>query len=420
MKKSIAFFLSLTALLCLFTACGEELSQTLTETQTATAQTEAEPAITPVPVPFDPQKLYGLPVADSEMTEEELRDLCVNYFLMQGTIPWKTKQSFLYDCHGAGNADENGNLHFEKGVLYGGLPYTRASSNLYTWLEYYDPETGFLDVSGLKNNVGTVLGNNCSDAVFWAWARVSTTISFTGTGEMTTVHGCIPLGDYEVDTTLDANRETKNTCRTNGEAKMYECYALLKKADAVETTNTEGHTMMCTEDAHVERVNGVIDPNKSYITVIEQHSSFKNLEIDGMNVKVQSGAYNTYTFKEIFNKGYIPVTIAELAGKKDIEKAWAKTDLPGDCTTAAIDAAKLTANYRLSKIIITFTNADGSVAATSVYHPSESYMYEIPLSKASYKTSIRSLKKGTAYGLKIEVLLANGETLVAYEGNFTA
>lgn len=93
---------------------------------------------------------------------------------------------------------------------------------------------------------------------------------------------------------------------------MFEAYSLLEPADAIITHRLE------VDDKHGRLVNnnpvivrnadGTIDGDKSYVTVIEQTSVFKK------NAPVSTTFFvnQKYTFNNLFNTGYIPVTCSEL------------------------------------------------------------------------------------------------------------
>ncbi len=441
MKKFYRFLCLLLATILLFSlegcVSGENPDNTTGEysdnTKNTTA-TEADPTeektpsgvkIPKVPNPLKKSEVAALPVASNSMSNEELRDLCVRFMEMQGSFQWTASADFHYQHASAAAADANGNLNFSKGVIYGGLPYTPASSNLYSMLDYYDDETGILDVSTLKTNFGSILGNDCADAVFWAWGRVSNSISYTLTHNMFPYNGCLKLGNYTYPDNITSWKDyyTRQVCEDNGKDTMYEAYALLRKADGVVCYNSGGgHAMMLAENAHVVRkADGSIDEKESYIVVMEQDSTLRPTTVDGVTVQVEGGIRNKYSFQKLFSqRGFLPIQIAELAGTKAIDKAAVSLDAADGSDLDAVIASKLKSNYRISKVIVTFTDADGKVAYEGFSYGKEATMYEMPMSSALRRATLsRSLKEGQEYTLTVSVLVSTGETLTAYTGAVT-
>ena len=88
MKKAVALFL-LFVLVFSLVSCGSGLEKTAEETAeepvTSQAPAETEKFIPAIRVPDKSvrEKLAALPVANENMTEDELRQLCVDFCLLQ-------------------------------------------------------------------------------------------------------------------------------------------------------------------------------------------------------------------------------------------------------------------------------------------------------------------------------------------------
>ena len=436
--KVFRIFAAFTALLLLFSACEGAPAQTnVSETAPApqTAQTSEKTEERSYPTishPTTRAMVDALPIASADMTEDELRKLCVDYMLLQVGVIWTPKFTSVYPYESAGSADGNGNLTVVAGTRYSGVPYCKAAGSLDNFLDYYDEETGILDNSSFKNNFGDIIGNNCGTSVYWAWARVSSTITYYGTRMMVPAHGCYPLGPYTYDTTIDTYREctTSEICQKNGREVMFESYALCKPASGLThdvfkgTTDTFlGHARMVVEPAHVVRdASGAINGEESYLVCAEQGSSQVRRDTEDGSA-MQIGGYMTrFTFNNLFDTNYVPVEIAELTGRSPVQKAEVSLDLEGKA--ASLDdfaAANAVSNYAINRLEAVFTDANGAVVKTSSCNGSckTGEQYTLAIKKLFSRASVsRALKKGETYTVTISARLGNGETLTAYEGEF--
>ena len=365
--------------------------------------------------PLTRAELDSLPVADASMTEDELRDLCLDFFIMQASFQWTPSETLEY-------SSTNSDHTFLKGRLYGGLPYSQASSNLYSFLDYYDETTGIFDVAEAGPDFGKMLGNDCADALFWAWARVSDSISFKATNSMVPSRGCIKLGDVVFDEEADSFKEqhTKTICANNGKEVMYAAYALLEKADGMVTSNGSGHARMVMEN-HPFYSGTEIDGEKSYVLVAEQHSTLKSAwqgsDDDGAWVEVVGGIGNGYTYANLFEKGYIPVTIAEFTGEDPVEEARAYLDpLQDDPDLESLLAAEIVSNYRISKVTYSFIDGDEVLLYGTLYGRQKT-MYRMPVSDLiDAERAAGAVAEGRSCFVTICALVGTGQTVPVFDG----
>ena len=379
------------------------------ETRESAAETTWDPPYINVPDPLTRAELDAFPKATAEMTEDELRDLCANFFILQGTFQWTPTDDFSYIY-------EDGSQSFSRNVLYGGMPYSHASSSLYAMLELYDETTGVLDVSKYKNNFGLLYGNDCADALFWAWARVCNKIDFAGTRYMTAPHGCLKVGDYDYDATapdMKLAEETVTACARNGREVMFASYALMKRADAITSVNATdigigGHTRMILENHPEKGADGKIDGAQSYVLCIEQW--MRQTRRDG--VTITSGMETRFTYEELFTTGYLPLTAAEFVGKDPVEKAEAWLEIPegGDWTEGVCRS-----NYRVAIVKISIADAEGNEAYGTSLFGSDGEIYGITLSRVVKKNTYRrNFVAGQTYTLTITATVGTGETFTVY------
>ena len=315
MKKIAAWILMLAVSVSLLACGGPEAGNTPTE--------ETKPADT-FPYPEINEKLTwdairSFPVKRADMTEQEMRQLCVDFFRFSKTALWIPDTNWTYIKTKDGETDE-----MYKGKIYGGLPYIGvASGNVYRIMDYINEETGVVDMTEPMAEP-KLFGNQCSIASYWGWARVINSADFGWTYEMVQSKGFLRVGPYTYDDTIsrfqDDLYQTDDVIRENGPEIIYESYAAMKMADGLITYTGAGHAMMCTADpVVVYDAEGIIDPANSYLLITDQHSKW---------VEATNGAGDTYTHKnfvdrkmsfyELLTEAYIPFTFAEFSGADPI------------------------------------------------------------------------------------------------------
>ncbi len=225
--------------------------------------------------------------------------------------------NFYYTSAGEFAGDATKSLRkFKAGTYYSGIPYAHGSASTNAFLA---PGTGKPDEKGVYTILPTFemvtgspswarLGNDCNDAVFWAWAASSAHIYNISSAGCVAKNGVIPVGDYDFAYKDDGGQfhMEEGTLVSNpssiygktpyiwlynealhGKGTMYEALAQLRPGDGLvyhivtavaeddadETGDAAGHVMMI-QDIHVERkADGSVDPDKSYLLLMDQTSS---------------------------------------------------------------------------------------------------------------------------------------------------
>lgn len=228
MKKIIALIVNFSLCLSLFVGCSA--GNTTGETQpTETGKDYSAFA----GIVADPKTWYeeflALPIANDTMTEDELRQLCVDAFEANLSFQWTpTKEiTFVSTLH------ENANqCVLPTGIAYSGLCYATGIDNatggtLWKILPYYDPETGAVDVEAM-GNIAFILNNMssaCANGVLQGWNRVSNSHNLIGMGTFNTQNSnIVTVGPYKYDgDTYHQNFGSKTATReiidANGELK---------------------------------------------------------------------------------------------------------------------------------------------------------------------------------------------------------
>ncbi len=430
MKKILALVLALTLTLALF-SCGGAIAEPTAETEPApqTAVTE-EPETTKeekivIPAPKISDRLTraeidAVPIARPDMTEQQLRQICVDYMVLQQGVVWTPDQNWTYEISYAAGADNLGNINLLAGQRYSGLPYTSAAMNLESFMDYYDEETGILAISKAGAGAAAFIGDTCSTSCYWGWARISSTVTLRGVRWVNSAYHFTPLGSYTYTLTSDNELvDTDKVCAANGEKTMYEAYALLTTASGLMTyVNSPGHVRMVMEPAHVERLaDGSIDGEKSYVIVVEQSSSNKDYTNEDGKVHAIGKVANKSTFKKLYGGGYLPFEIEELSGKATVQTAEVRLK-NGAETLDALLQDDISSNYAIARVRAVFKNAAGETAYETrtygnCYTAAKGNVspYEMKISKVFASANLRrNLTDGEVYSLTLEVTIGNGET----------
>lgn len=397
-------------------SCSKIESPELPETTEEVVAEQTQKKQLKVPEPLTWEKINAIPIASPDMTAEELRKICTDYFRLQLSYQWTPEESFTYTIASNGNT-----VRVQKGTVYGGHLYvTNAVSNLYRMMNYYDEETGVFSVN-IKNgdNIANLIGNQCSFGSFWGWARVSNSISHQLTNTITPKSGIVPIGPYK-STNGTTLQHTKDICKENGQQVMFRSYAEFLPADGMVHYNGAGHVRMVSEKAHVEyTADGSIDGQKSYVLYLDQGSSFSYRSHNGKSVKVQGGIDKKTTFLEMYNAGYLPFTLKEFVGLDPVEKGEVSVTegaVTDSMSLKELTALEISANYTISDVTVKFTDDSGKTLYENIAGTGELYCYKLPLHKVVFSNSVKKATKDKSGVLSISCRLGTGESFPIYEG----
>ena len=270
----------------------------------------------------------------------ERRNRAEAYMRRMATVLWRATEDLVWTKKSGISAPEEWGeppLVVRAGRLYRGIPYSFAGLPAANFYQYFGDkdQKGFPTVSGLTwkhLNGSSVLGvarvgNDCSGSIQLAWDYIGANILFASTAEMTRTNGYLPVGAYEADTIK--HTDTVADCEKNGLQTMFAAYAQLQKADGVvNRQNGAGHTMMVTGLQVVRNEDGTIDGEKSYITMLHQVSKYLREEAYiydealGENVYKTYGVEDVFTFKQLFDEGYLPITCDVLTDPNAQKEIW--------------------------------------------------------------------------------------------------
>ena len=414
MKRFFCLFLCLATIFC-FTACGDS------EDTEKLADWKPEGEYPTINQKFTRESLNELPIKRTDMTEEEARKLVVDFmYFSKLRALYNPSEEYHYDITPI-YPDE-----FIKGKVYSGMAFMNTGcGNIYRLLDIMDEESGVLNLNDLKANID-LFSNTGPSACYWAWGRVCSSIGYSRLANMTHANGYLRVGPYTYSDTLTAFSETDNTvdiCNNNGLTTMCQSYAAMKPADAMITSTAQNTQMlMVTQKVNVVYFEGTqdIDPTNSTITYVDQNYIWGEQANDaGDTFLCKNNVDDTYTFMELFNKGYIPFTIAELNGTKPIEETKVEIDLSGDSvTTEDLFSANVTSNFGISDVYITLRNDNGNDVYRHIVRATLAGVKELKLSETGNNVFTQGDLTALSgdYTVEISLQLSTGERPVLYTG----
>ena len=428
MKRFLLILLCL-AMVFGMLACGKQ-EETPQETQKVWEPTPFDNVVD------DPKTWYdafnALPIANSEMTTDELRQLCVDYFRLQLSFTWTPNMNISF----INISDRQNDLPV--GMAYSGMFYRSGNSygggNLYKAVKYYNPETGVMDVAGMKD-VYNVLASHCSWGAMMAWARVCSTAKMNQMTKFLPSYGALTVGPYTFDETkvdLSTDDATTKIILQNGEQVMYESYANMLPADGL-YSSPAWHVEMCSiAPVVVRNADGTINGEESYLHFCDQNADGTNgwldmeKQADGTPLRTLGGVDRKVSFAKMMRDGYIPFTLAEFLGTDPVEegKAWVGGKETGYENGTTIPADQLfqqsvRSNYVIANVKITVKDPDGKVLLS--YIPelwTDHTIWPVKLENGYDAEKLLPLADGKNL-INITVQLATGAWVEAFETQLT-
>ena len=375
-----------------------------------------------------PEKLAAIPVANSEMTSQELRQICVDYIKLSVSCQWVSDATFYFEEADKDNVEKK----FDEGKLYGGIPYVNmASGNLYRFMEYYDSETGILDTSCLVEQP-ELFATACSGTAGWAWARVINSVKISRTTTINQKHGFIPVGPYTYDPEIDEMWEwnengekkylhdTVDICQENGKQVMFESYAQSHLADCFSRT---GHVAMTViEPVVVRNADGTINGKESYVELAEQglytRAKFHlRTTSDGTVYRIRGNDGRKFTFDTLYEKGFLVHTFAEFIGTDPVEEGKVTIQHRDDTATVAdLCRGKIESNYPVSDVFTTVRDAEGRVVLEHVARTPRHFSKSLVANDFIPREKLAGIPANGTYTVEITARISTGETLPVYSG----
>ena len=364
--------------------------------------------------------INAFPIKSGDMTEEEMRDLCVDFFLFSKTALWIPDENWNYIITGSGHQDE-----MVMGQVYGGLPYiTVGGGNIYRLMDYIDEQTGVVDMTEPMKDP-TLFGNQCSYGSYWGWARVVNSAQFATTAYMLHKNGFLRVGPYTYDDSHNRYEEgvwgTAMIIEENGSEIMCRSYAAMKHADGMVMSGEAGHVVMCrTDPVVVYAPDGTIDPGESYVYILDQHGAWTEDTNESGDTYLHKNYVNRkFTFNELLQQGYIPFTFGEFRGTDPVEPTQCSFSHTGDTITLAqVNAGVVTSNYGVSDIYAVVKDNRGNQVLSCVTRsqkPTNTLNFFKKVSQSEWEPYTNG-----AYTLEVICQLGTGERLTVYTGKLVS
>lgn len=416
--KKITVWILLAGIVLGLCGCTQEKPQTQQPAPTEPVQVQqAVDFFVPDPMEYPDYTFQHDP------TPEELRQMAVKAMLDQLSVQFSVGK-FMYYKKSSGSVS-NKFFSYVPEVIYAGMPYTIGSSGLVQWMEFYDAETGRFTFNGTGEELDKTLGNSCAACVGSSWYAVCTSISGQfSTYFMTPMNGCIPVGPYKSNETITDYRQytTDRICADNGEQVLYQSYAEILPADAL-VSSPDVHAIMAIEPAHVVyNEDGTINGKESTVTIADQRAGdgdvFYVLEdAQGNEISYSGRIRYDYTFEDLWNLSYIPVTTAEFLGTKEYV-APEVTFTQGSGSKQELISGTIESNYPMRVIRTVLVDQDGErtvvdrvLLNNTHVNSGKAYKYDtLELNVMLSESVIREyMEDGKTYSLCLEVAIANGQ-----------
>lgn len=389
------------------------------------ASVETQPATTEETVDFlvpDPME-YPDYTFDHTPTPEELRQMAVKAMLDQLSVQFSVGK-FMYYKKSSGSVS-NKFFSYVPEEIYAGMPYTVGSSGLVQWMEFYDTQTGRFTFNGTGEELDKTLGNSCAACVGSSWYAVCTSISGQfSTYFMTPMNGCIPVGPYQSNYGITDYRQytTDLICADNGEQVMYQSYAQILPADAL-VSSPDVHAIMAIEAAHVVyNEDGTINGAESTVTIADQRAGdgdvfYVEEDQQGNRVSYSGRTRYDYTFTELWNLSYIPVTTAEFMGTKEYVQPKV-TFTESTAGKQELISGSIESNYPMRVIRTVLVDQDGNRTVVDRMllnntHVPSGRAYSLNTMELNVLLTepviAEYMDSGMTYSLCLEVAIANGQ-----------
>ena len=330
------------------------------------------------------------------------RDKVVELALEMAQVEWYVPEYMEYKNH-CSCCDTR---TFMPGRLYKGIPYSHYNGGMQRF-EYFmdEQEDGSYIVSDWLRELTSYdgydtwdmyIGNDCVSAMIQLYACVSNNCNINHStyqfawfdqeyvdtmGEETFPlqnSGCIPVGGWDYKfIELDADHYTYGSkayvydqpvdpeTGLSGVERMYWCYAQLSKGDFVSNiiSDGSGHIMMLQADPYVMLdAEGNIDPDQSYVQIIQQVQGFHERE-EYISSWWWDGERSKFTFTELAESYYLPQTFIELIESTDETPEASLED--AQTGRLAMTSGTVKSNFYIDSVELTVTDDAGNEVLNS-------------------------------------------------------
>ena len=353
----------------------------------------------------------------------ELRLRAVNAFKDLLSIRWSLSSEITYNKTGPVSGKT---FHHDADVTYAGTIYSNANTGLFQFLEFYDFNTGRINYPGEVEEFKENVGASCADAMIWGLTTVCNSI--TGPYypvSMVYKNGYLPVGDYTYDFSISSYNylPTYKIVEENGKEVILDAYTKVRPGDMF-TSTPDNHGMMAISNPTVEYLSdGSIDTENSFIMIQDQRggqgSGFYEVKEDGQTICYSGRTSAKFTFAQLLDKSYLPVTTAEFAGTKEYEVCTATIDQ--SCYSVKdLLKATVSSNYPLAVVNVRICDSYGNeqILGRELFSGGEKggVPREYALSQMECLQNFQSSDYcNSSYILRIEVVPSTGQRFMVAE-----
>lgn len=421
-KKQLLLILTFIAVLSLLASCGgngNTVSNDASATETAgnsriviedpakeTSEAKStEPAVSEKPeFTFDPDNytfVQKFPAPDGEP-----RDVVMDYMMKMANVEWTPREDFKITRRT--NGDFGVDLSYKAGTVYTGMPYSNAYSS-YEMFEQYLIDGRFGDSAYYFEDV---VGNHCSGSMLVAFQQLidlprgtfkpaSTREGLLEFPKDENGNEILTKPDYE---TYKDSWITADLFKVNTKDSVFKAYSMLGKGDILlKAIDGSGHTRLVDHVDLSKTLSGEINYTRSTVTTVEHTNAWE---------KERSGVNSTwwvnhkYTFTDLYEKLFMPVTLCIYHNGEKPEDAWIGFD--GENTPESIHEAlngNVRSNFPLTYVRATVKDKDGKIVSEARSYKFEK-TYSVNIRKYQYDL-INGLPAGT-YTYTLHAGIARG------------
>lgn len=363
----------------------------------------------PQPMPYPDYTFESTPDTD------QLRATAVQAVHDFLTIQWHTEKEIKYKNNGA---DHKKIFEYTPGNAYGGLFYATANTGIFQFFEFYDSTTGSLRYNGTADELKLDLGSTCASSLLWGWLTVCNSI--TGGFHpvlMVPKNGYLPVGNYTIPDSINSYHEmpTYEITKMNSKDAILDAYTKTLPADILISTPDDHAMLVCQAPTVVYTDDNTIDMEASYLLIHDQWTGGTEEIIDNVKVAYNGRLSKKFTFAELYDKDYIPLTAAEFTGAKHYDKAQVAVSNATCNNINELSEQIVTSNYPLA--VVNLINIDKSGEQTVLCRQLfRGFAPEgVPKEFSLSKLDLKELSPEAGSTIKLEVVVSTGERFYPIE-----
>lgn len=415
MKKTIIALFLLVLIAAVLTSCGKKdgTGDTQTETKKAaeskadnkdeTNDPEEQSESTELYDPAD----YAF-VQKFEAPTGDYRQIVKDYMIKMSEITWTPSKDFTVDWKEKG--DFSVGLKYKAGTTYKGVIYSQTKGDFYQFEQYIQDGKFVYDGSTYYEEI---VGNHCSASMDMCFQQL---INFPYKGSLKP--RALREGLLQFPTDLqkpeDDSYISADLFSLNGREKIMEAYAALDTGDILyKSIKGSGHTRLVDKVELKKSATGQINYPNSVIYTIEQTNAFESKKNPDF---VKKNGYDTtwwidhtYTFKELFDSFFMPVTLTVYHSGEELMPAYIVLDkkITPENVANGFDS-KILSNFPFSFARILITDQNGKTVNDKLINDlNPDYGNEYSIDLSAYSPLTTDLPAGN-YHLTLSSGIARG------------